>query len=188
MIAEKIGSYHLIAQGFRNVNVADPEKTLNDLREAFPLVDIQLLRADRVAGKEHLFFAARNAVDSFEGKGRRAKHLSMEFLLFASGEHQIVEAIKLLGVTTSTSQLVSIGLSKPEPDSRELLTRIEQKVGGQPDDSVFDFRNSKKAPALKRAYKITEKELRSAQVSGEPEVMVLKRLVLERSALLVLEN
>ena len=85
MIAERIGSYHLIAQGFRNVNVADPEKTLNDLRETFPLVEIQLLRADRVAGKEHLLFAAKNAVDSFEGKGRRAKHLSMEFLLFASG-------------------------------------------------------------------------------------------------------
>ena len=188
MIAERIGSHYLIAQGFRNVNVADPEKTLNDLRETFPLVDIQLLRADRVAGKEHVLFAAKNAIDSFEGKGRRAKHLSMEFLLFASGEHQIVEAIKLLGVTPSTSEVVALVLSGPEPESRGLLTRIERKVGGQPDDSVFDFRNPKKASNLKRAYKITEKELRSAQVSGESEVMVLKRLVLERSAILVLEN
>ena len=188
MITEKIGSHHLFAQGFRNAKIVDPEKALNDLRGIFHGVEIQLLRADRVAGKEHLLFAAKNAVDSFAGKGRRAKSLSMEFLLFASGEHQIVEAIKLLGVTPSTRELVAILLSKKELEPRDLLTGIEQMIGGGLDDSVVDFRNPRKAPTLKRAYKITEKELRSAQVSGEPEVMVLKRLILERSAMLVLEN
>src|ERR1700756_5092351 len=110
MITERAGSHYLVVQGFRRAKVVDPERVLNDLRGIFRAVDVQLLRADGVAGKEHLLFAAKNAVDSFGGKDRRAKHLSMEFLLFASGEHQIVEAIKLLGITSSTSELVAIGL------------------------------------------------------------------------------
>ena len=91
MITERVGPYVLGIQGFRDARVLNSEKGLRDLRESFEGIEIQLLRADRIAGIEHVVFAARNAGDSFTGKGRRAKHLSMEFLLFASGEHQIVE-------------------------------------------------------------------------------------------------
>jgi KEOPS complex subunit Cgi121 len=188
MITEKAGSYYLVVQGFRNATVVDPERVLNDLRGIFRAVDVQLLRADRVAGKEHLLFAAKNAVDSFGGKDRRAKHLSMEFLLFASGEHQIVEAIKLLGVTSSTSELVAVGLAETEPEDHLLATKVAQMVNGEPDDSVIDFRDRRKTTNLKKAYKITQKELDSARVPGETEDMVLKRLIIERSAMLALEN
>src|SRR5881409_4460011 len=116
MITERIGSYFIWIQGFRNVEVADSEKGLRDLRESFEGIELQLLRADRIAGIEHVVFAARNAVDSFEGKDRRAKHLSMEFLLFASGEHQIVEAIRLLGVSESSAELALVGLSEKNTD------------------------------------------------------------------------
>jgi KEOPS complex subunit Cgi121 len=188
MITEKVGSYYLVAQGFRNAKVVDPERVLSDLRRIFRAVEVQLLRADRVAGKEHLLFAAKNAVDSFGGKDRRAKHLSMEFLLFASGEHQIVEAIKLLGVRSSTRELVAIGLSETLPEAHLLITKIAKMVDGEPDDSVIDFRDSSKTTMLKKTYKITEKELNSARVPGETEGMLLKRLVIERSAMLALEN
>ena len=188
MITERIGPYYLFAQGFRNAQVTDPERVLKHLRGIFQAFEVQLLRADRVAGMEHLTFSAKNALDSFKGKGRRAKHLSMEFLLFASGEHQIVEAIKLLGVTSSTSELVATGLSKAEPESPLLIAQLARMVNGEPDDSVIDFRDSRKSASLKKAYKIAQKELNSARFPGETEDAVLKRLVIERSAMLVLEN
>ena len=188
MITEKFDPYILFIQGFRNTEVIDPEKVLKDLRTAFPELALQLLRADRIAGKEHLLFAAKNAVGSFDGKDRRAKHLSMEFLLFASGEHQIIEAVKLLGVSSSTTELVVTGLCKTRPDLDLLSTEVAKMVNGVPDDSVIDFQEPKKIIGLKKAFKISDKEMDSALVPGETKETVLKRLVIERSALLALEN
>src|SRR6267143_3002791 len=130
MITERIGSYFLWIQGFRNAIVANSEKALRDLRGSFHGVELQLLRADRIAGIEHVVFAARNAVDSFTGKDRRAKHLSMEFLLFATGEHQIVEAIKFLGVSESSTELALVGLSGDAVDFSTLIDKATDVVRG----------------------------------------------------------
>jgi KEOPS complex subunit Cgi121 len=188
MIIDRIGSYFLFIQGFRNARVANSETILRKLRASFEEVDVQLLRADRVAGKEHIMIAARNAVDSFRGKDRRAKHLSMEFLLFASGEHQIVEAIKLLGITSSSTELVLVGLSEAKLDSNSVSSEVAKIVNGVPDDTVLDVETLPKPAGLKRAYKISDRELNSSRMFREAESSVLRRLVIERSALLMLEN
>src|SRR5436309_16140991 len=118
MITERIGPYFIWIQGFRNAEIADSEKALRELRESSNGVELQLLRADRIAGTEHILFAARNAVDSFTGKDRRAKHLSMEFLLFSTGAHQSVEAVKLRGVSGCNTNYALIGLSEHTTDIR----------------------------------------------------------------------
>ncbi|HEV2119988.1 MAG TPA: KEOPS complex subunit Cgi121 [Candidatus Bathyarchaeia archaeon] len=188
MIVERIGSYFLFIQGFRSTGVIDSENVLGDLRGSVDEVDLQLLRADRVAGKEHIIFAARNAVDSFRGEDRRAKHLSMELLLFASGEHQIVEAIKLLGIDSSSTELVLVGLSGTRLELSPLISRVGKMVKGMPDDTVLDIETTTKVRALRKAYNISDRELDSSRMPREDENEVLKRLVIERSALLVLEN
>ena len=188
MITEKIGFYFLFVQGFRGARLIDSERVLRDLRGSFGGVDLQLLRSDRVAGIEQIVFAARHAVNSFGGKARRSKHLSMEFLLFASGEHQIVEAIKLLGVDTSSVELALVGLSETELDSDVLSGEVAKIVQGVPDDTVLEIGTPAKVRALRKAYNISERELNSSRMTGESENSVLKRLVIERSALLVLEN
>jgi tRNA threonylcarbamoyladenosine modification (KEOPS) complex Cgi121 subunit len=188
MITEKVGSYFLCIQGFRNATVVDSEKVLRDLRGSFDGADLQLLRADRVAGREHIIFAATNAVDSFRSRDRRAKHLSMEFLLFASGEHQIVEAIRLLGVAQSSRDLALVAFSETDLDSRALTGLAMEVVSGVMDDSVLEIKTTKKVEDLKKAYKISDRELNSSRVPGEAVNSILKRLVIERSALLVLEN
>ena len=188
MITEKVGSYLLWIQGFRDARVIDSEKALHDLRGSFDGIQLQLLRADRIAGIEHVVFAARNAVDSFTSRDRRAKHLSMEFLLFASGEHQIVEAIRLLGVSASSTELAIVGLSEHSTDPSTLIDRATDVVQGIFDDSVLDIATPKKQEDLKKAYNISDKLLTASKTPGETESGVLKRLVIERSALLVLEN
>src|SRR3989454_8737644 len=188
MITERLGSYFLFVQGFRSARLIDSEKVLRDLRGSFGGVDLQLLRGDRVAGIEQIVFAARHAVDSFGGKAPRSKHLSMEFLLFASGQHQIVEAFKLLGVDTSSVELALVGLSETELDSDVLSGEVAKIVQGVPDDTVLEIGTLAKVRALRKAYNISERELNSSRMTGESENSVLKRLVIERSALLVLEN
>ncbi len=188
MITERVGPYVLGIQGFRDARVLNSEKSLRDLRESFEGIELQLLRADRIAGIEHVVFAARNAVDSFTGKGRRAKHLSMEFLLFASGEHQIVEAVKFLGVSESSTELALVGLSENSTDFSALIDRATDVFRGIPDDSVLDVETIEKQRDLKKAYNISDKQLNASKMPGESECTLLKRLVIERSALLVLEN
>src|SRR2546421_11571618 len=188
MITEKVGSYLLWIQGFRDARVIDSEKALHDLRGSFDGIQLQLLRADRIAGVEHMVFAARNAIDSFTSKDRRAKHLSMEFLLFASGEHQIVEAIKSLGVSESSTEIALVGLSEKNTDFSALIDRATDVFRGIPDDSVLDVETIEKQRDLKKAYNISDKQLNASKMSGESEGTLLKRLVIERSALLVLEN
>jgi len=61
-------------------------------------------------------------------------------------------------------------------------------VKGVPDDTVLDIGTLPKVRALKKAYNISDRELNSSRMPGEPEKSALKRLVIERSALLVLEN
>src|SRR5256712_11235160 len=159
MITERVGSYFLCIQGFRDVRLVDSEKALRDLRESFYGVELQLLRADRIAGTEHILFAARNAVDSFTGKDRRAKHLSMEFLLFSTGEHQIVEAIKFLGVSESSTELAVVGLSQYSIDPRALIDRARDVVRGIPDDTVIEVVTANKQEDLWRTYNISVSKL-----------------------------
>jgi tRNA threonylcarbamoyladenosine modification (KEOPS) complex Cgi121 subunit len=112
----------------------------------------------------------------------------MELLLFASGEHQIVEAIKLLGVDTSSMEPALVALSETELDSDVLSGEVAKIVQGVPDDTVLEIGTLAKVRALRKAYNISERELNSSRMTGESENSVLKRLVIERSALLVLEN
>jgi tRNA threonylcarbamoyladenosine modification (KEOPS) complex Cgi121 subunit len=188
MITERVRSHIMWVQGFRDARVVNSERALHDLRGFFDGIELQLLRADRIAGIEHIVFAARTAVDSFIGRDRRAKHLSMEFLLFATGEHQIVEAIKLLGVDESSAELALVGLSEHNIDSQGLIDRATEIVRGIPDDSVMEIGTTKKQEELKKAYNISDRQLNAARMPGETEYGLMKRLVLERSALLVLEN
>jgi KEOPS complex subunit Cgi121 len=188
MIIERIGSYFLWIQGFRNAKVRNLEKVLQDLRESFDGIELQVLRADRIAGIEHIVFAARSAVDSFKGKSRRAKHLSMELLLYVTGEHQIVEAINLLGVNESSTELALVGLSEQSADSRALIDRARTILGGIPDDSVLEVETTGKKEVLKKAYNVSDRQLNASRMVGETESGLLKRLVIEHSALLVLEN
>ncbi len=188
MLTDKIGSYSIFVQGFKGARVPDSESALKHLREAFPDVDLQLLRADRVAGWEHITFAARNALDSFKGKEKRAHHLSMEFLLYAAGEHQIVEAIKLLGVTPSTQEIVFIGISQKDVELQAAVRKVTEIVSGIPDDTVLDIETKGKVVSLKKAYNVSGKQLSSTRTLGESDERVLQRLIIEKSALLALDN
>src|SRR5260370_37549019 len=99
----------------------------------------------------------------------------MEVLLFAAGEHQINEGIKLLGVTTSSRELALVGLSDTRLDSNRLSNRAMESVKGIPDDTVLQIKTRNKAEDLKRANNIPAKELHASQMTTEDDDHVLKR-------------
>jgi tRNA threonylcarbamoyladenosine modification (KEOPS) complex Cgi121 subunit len=108
--------------------------------------------------------------------------------LFATGEHQIVEAINLLGVTESSTELVLVGLSENKIESNALIDKATAVVGGIPDDSILNVDTPRKREDLKKTYNISDREMTASKMTGETDGSLLKRLVIERSALLVLES
>jgi len=184
----KVDGQHLLILGFASAKVKDPRVELARLRDAFPSAEPQLMRADRIAGPEHLWFAAQNAVKAFSQKYKRSRSLAMEMLLYASCQRQISKAIEMLGVTPQTEEIAVTAMSKSPRVFGEFAGFAEKAVGGKLDPEVLEIRSKRKLSELKRVFKIGDRELEASRLEGERDDVVVKRLVIERSALLALEG
>lgn len=186
MMAEIDHSY-LLSLGFGKVKIKDPEKTLRELRSVSDKAQLQLVKAGLIAGPEHLRFAARNAMHSFKSKKPRSKSLAVEYLLYLSCQRQISKAIRFLGVEPADDQIVLVALS----DSKDALAELEtasRTLLGEPDDRLVEIESKRKLANIQRSYGISKREMEAARFEKEADEQVVKRLIVERSALLDLED
>lgn len=100
---------------------------------------IQLVRADRVYGAEHLAHAAALAARAVaEGRARSAD-LATETLLYAAGERQVSKALALLGLTPGIVEIAAVAWDPRALDdlaSAERWTRDDALLGG--DERALD--------------------------------------------------
>ena len=185
---ERIDGKYLLVLGFHGAKVADPAAALKTLRESFPTVEIQLLRSDRVAGEEHLSFSARNALRAFSQHYERSRTLAMEVLVFASCQRQISRAIATLGLTAGTRGVALVAFSSSQAAFNGLAEAIQRLTGGVLDAEVLSIGTHRKLEQLKRVYRIGTFELDVSRTQDESDKEAVKRLVIERSALLALEG
>ncbi len=132
-------------------------------------------------------FAARNALLAYRSKRRRARSLAVEFLLYASCTRQISKAIERLGVTGKTKKVVLAVFAKKGKDFEELVAEVARVTGGRQMDSILEL-SEKKISGLMKVYGVTKKQLEAAKMPEETEGEALKRLVIERSALVAVET
>jgi tRNA threonylcarbamoyladenosine modification (KEOPS) complex Cgi121 subunit len=187
-LIEKIDSHYLLSLAFAKANIQDPEHTLKQLRSINNHVEVQLVKADLIAGPEHLQFAARNALHSFKGERRRSKSLAMELLLYLSCQRQIAKAIKFLGVESKDSSIALIALCTSKDAIQELANQAKSVVDGEPDDGQIEIGSKQKIAKLQESYGVTVKEIEAARLEGDTEISFLKRLIVERSAFLDIEG
>ena len=180
---DEIDHHFLLSLGFSSARIADPAKTLGQLRAVREKVQLQLVKADRVAGSEHLRFAARNALHSFNGKSPRSNSLAVEYLLFLSCQRQISKAISFLGVERSDTKVVLAALSESREHLLE-LERVSRSLLGDSNDDVIEIGSKQKLTELQHSYGVSKMEMEAARFQGESDAQVLKRLIVERSALL----
>jgi tRNA threonylcarbamoyladenosine modification (KEOPS) complex Cgi121 subunit len=188
ILIDEINDHYLLSSAFTNASIPDPERTLKVLRAINNQTEVQLLKADLVAGPEHLQFAARNALHSFKGKRPRSKSLAMELLLYISCQRQIVRAIKFLGVDSEDSRVALVALSESKEALEELARQSGVILGGRQNDDLIEIRSEQRAARLQRSYEVTSKEMEAARFEGETDSSVLKRLIVERSALLDIQD
>src|SRR5438094_5834831 len=184
---DEIDHHYLLSLGFTHARIVDPEKTLRLLRSTAEKAQVQLLKAKLIAGPEHLRFAARNALHSFGSKSPRSKSLAVEFLLYVSCQRQISKAIRLLGVEPADRQVVLVALS----ESKEAIQKVEslsKSLFGEADDSLVEIGSNRKLSEIQRSYGVSKREMEAARFEGENDSDVLKRLIVERSALLDVQD
>ena len=187
MIRQDIENYRLAIQGFAGLRIGDSDALLRELRAQFPKLQIQLFRANRIAGPEHLIFAATAAISALRQHRQRAHTLAVELLLYVSCQRQISKAIQLLGLTSNSHEAVLAAVTGETLPSG-LEHGIEKTLKASKDDDVIEVTCQKKVSELMRVYNISRKSITAAQLPGEAETSVLKRLIIERSALLAVEK
>lgn len=185
---DEVNNHYLLSLAFAKASISDPEQALRQLRSISSEAQVQLVKADLIAGPEHLQFAARNALHSFSGPQRRSKSLSVELLLYISCRRQITKAINLLGVDSNDSRVALVALSSSKDAILQLDRRANLVIGGERDESLIGIGTEQKMDVLQRSYGVTSRELEAARFVGEADSSALQRLIVERSALLDIEG
>jgi KEOPS complex subunit Cgi121 len=145
---------------------------LNEIsRKNSPDCIIQLLNADGIAGREHIFHASVHAINAFKRGDNIARDLGLEICVRASAQRQISKALDILGLKKGCNNICAVIVNCNQDLSQELETIL-----GKRDDKVLMEDNT----ILKDIYQLKEYEVETA--GG------VSRAMMERTSLLILEN
>jgi KEOPS complex subunit Cgi121 len=98
-------------------------------------IELQLVDASKVYGKEHLEVAAERAIRAFEEGRAYGKTLAVEVILYAAGKRQISEAIRFMGICDGARELGAVTISGP---NGKLPADIDKRLGLKRDDKVLE--------------------------------------------------
>lgn len=178
---------HIGIIGFRNVKIEDVRSFLDYIRKKTEGVSVQFFNANLIAGPEHLYFAALNALKAFESNLNISNSLAVETLLYASAQRQIKKAVELLGIKAESSEVAVVVLAEKETKVREALEAISKFVQGIRDDDVTEL-SDEKFEVIKGFFGISELELEAKLKKKGFEKKALINLVIEHMALLATEH
>ncbi|MCK4474421.1 hypothetical protein KAU30_01155 [Candidatus Bathyarchaeota archaeon] len=179
---------HVAIAGFRDVEIRSIEEIFRAVHREKPLnVDIQFFDAASVATWQHLYFAALNALTAFENKKNISNSLAMETLLYASAQHQIKNAVKLLGISPNSRQIAILIIGEDGESVNSALKTVSKLVAAESDDSVLNLTDSR-AKTVKEIFGISATEIKTVAKRIGLEEEALVNLVIERVALLATQR
>jgi len=183
-LAEVKGSgWALCVGGFRGVSVGDVEGLLSRVGEAVSPQVFQLFDADRVAGWEHLRFAAVNALKAHESGAGVSRSIAIEVVLYASCQDQITRAFEMVGLSPSTERAALMVMARDPREAVEAYGRASVILGVE-DDSVLAV-DGEKFERLRGVFGVSEAELGAV---GGARPGALTMLLVEMGALLPLRR
>lgn len=181
----KLRGRHVIIEGFRDVKVENLNTFFNRIKREAEGCQVQFFDAELIAGFDHLYFAALNALKAHDTGTNISKSLAVETLLYTSGQHQISKAIELLGIKPSSSQVVVLVIADTAEKAVGALDMISNLLGGEVSDEVTDLTDAK-VETIKRAFELGYLEIEATRRESEKEAVT--SLLIERAALLATES
>jgi KEOPS complex subunit Cgi121 len=173
--------------GFSNVHVKNINTFLEQFRTETKGLAIQFFNANHVGGRQHLYFAALNALNAFEKKTNISNNLEVEALLYASAQRQIQKAVKMLGIKQESKEIAVLIIKENSTTEVDYLYLVSESVPGESDDSVLDL-TDKKIEKIKKLFNISDIEFEATLKREGLEKEALTDLVIERMALLVTKS
>jgi KEOPS complex subunit Cgi121 len=167
---EHIMEYNIKLAGFES-EIVDLKSLMTQIKNICNEVGsgcaIQLLRADGIAGQDHIMQATIQAIKSFERDENIAKDPGLEICVRASAQRQISLALEILGIKEGSMRVCAVALNC----EKDVSNRLEKILGCKNDDVLNPDESM-----LKEIYGISDEEI---ETSGS-----LKRILIERTALL----
>jgi len=99
-------------------------------------ITIQVFDADIIYGKNHLISAVEHAMRAMERKTNTTNSLSMEILLYASGERQLKIAIPKMGIKKGKANIACVFIQQGLTD--QLINDIFEQLSLDRDDKVLE--------------------------------------------------
>jgi KEOPS complex subunit Cgi121 len=131
---------------------------------------IQVVNADFVYGKDHLFSAVEHAIRSFKNRVNSLNSLSLEMLLYASVERQIQKAIEKIGIKNGNQKIAFIFIKENNRKiSDDEVEHVLSSLNLKRDDKVLEG----DVDTLKR-FGITEDELSTIPESKYGDLLLEK--------------
>ena len=156
--------------GFKS-NLTNFIKVMEDVRNIDPNCVIQLMDADYVAGVEHVLHSTIHAIKAFSRKENIAKDLGLEICIRTSGQRQISQALKMLGIRDGPVNICAVAVGC----GCNIMERLVDILGSR-DDSVLKPDTNK----LRSMYGISVVELETT-----PKI---SKILMEKTALLIIET
>ena len=172
----------------RVTNVGNVNQFITNVRMVVGDIPFQVFNADKVAGWKHLYFATINALNAFENKRNKTKTLQMEILLYASGEKQINKAIDLLGIKEKNEKIALLILFDKAEKLEEMIDALANAIGGEVNDDLLEILTEEKFQEIYSSYKVLDTELSSVKAISSDAKESLTNLIIERGALLSIED
>ncbi|WP_455367439.1 KEOPS complex subunit Cgi121 [[Eubacterium] cellulosolvens] len=165
--------------------ISDPKEIFKNFSTESDLIS-QLLNPRLLIGESHIYFGVINALNSFKKNWNISRHLSIEILLYLSGQRQIEKAFKMFGIQEGIQDIVVICIGQTDDRIAHFIDNAVQLLGGQVNDGKIEqWSNSRKRDVI-AAYDITEKEIFAIQQEDENSPDGIKKILIERMALLSL--
>lgn len=173
--------------GFRESKIGDHNIFLEQFNAKKGDATIQLFDVTNIAGPQHLYFAAVNALNAFAKKTNISNNLEVEALLYASAQRQITKAVEMLGLKNETSEIGVLILTENLAQKKDWIRLVTNLIPGKRDDSILTL-TDKKVKNVKNMFGISELEFEACLKKDGTEKEALVDLVIERMALLVTKS
>jgi tRNA threonylcarbamoyladenosine modification (KEOPS) complex Cgi121 subunit len=173
--------------GFKNVKISDYDSFFKKIREEKWNTSVQFFNSKLIAGPDHLFFAALNALNNFKNKINISNNIAIEILLFSSAQRQIRKAIDMIGINQKSSQIAILVINETRLEVIKILEAVSKYLIAERDDSVI-LLDSEKFERIRNLFQISDLELKSKLNEKGYEKEALVDLVIERMSLLTTSN
>ena len=119
------------------------EDVLFQAKKSSRIAPLQVVRADRVVGAEHVRSAATHAARAMREGRNHAKTLEVEFVRYLAGERQVKAALDKVGIPEAgATEGVLVAFGKHRKDA---LVHFADTLGLDEDDAVLQATEAKLA-------------------------------------------